>query len=322
MASACFPRRLCGLCRLPGHNRSNCNIIDLNDSSHVDDGPAGNSIVNRIRRERAERIRANGLKPMTKEEYCMAVYGFTCQDMHDFRREDAPIPLPDRKAVKLNTRERRAMTSQRVQPPAQAPPRPSSHTLAALAPPSDAGGITVSDITTDGMRYLVTVTRSSGRINVLSLQRGSVDRRRADRGQSLEQVVNDIVHEYVNQIQDRARSFAQQHRQEQERQRQQLQEQHAQRVRLIEQQQQREQHELRRVMEESMRNYRAPIAQATGPEPTATEPIEETTCPICMEPLTKTNHIVGKCGHQFHASCLCLNLVNTNACPCCRQQVV
>ena len=205
------------------------------------------------------------------------------------------------------------MTSQRVQPPAQAP------RVQHPAPPSDAGGITVSDITTDGMRYLVTVTRSSGRINVLSLQRGSVDRRRADRGQSLEQVVNDIVHEYINQIRDRARSFAQQHRQEQERQRQQLQEQHTQRIRLIERQ---EQHELRRVMEESMRNYRAPIAQATGPEPTASEPIEETTCPICMEPLTKTNHIVGKCGHQFHASCLCLNLANTNACPCCRQKIV
>ena len=136
MASACFPRRLCGVCRLPGHNRTNCNIIDLNDSSHVDDGPAGDSIVNGIRRRRADRIRANGLKPMTKEEYCMAVYGFTCQDMRDFRREDAPIPLPNRNAVKLSARERRAMTSQRVQAPtpASAPAEPQALPPAGPAP--------------------------------------------------------------------------------------------------------------------------------------------------------------------------------------------
>lgn len=297
MASACFPRRLCGLCRLPGHNRSNCNIIDLNDSSHVDDGPAGNSIVNRIRRDRAERIRANGLKPMTKEEYCMAVYGFTCQDMYDFRREDAPIPLPNRRAVKLSARERRAMTSQRVQPPAPAPQ------VQPPAPPSDAGRLTVSNIATHETRYLVTVTRPSGvRESTLSFLRASVDERMESRNQTLEQVINESVDYYYRNLQNRAQSFAQQHLQQ----------------RL----QQQEQRELRRVMEESMRNYRAPIAQATGPEPTATEPIEETTCPICMDPLTKTNLIVGKCGHQFHASCLCLNLANTNACPCCRQKIV
>lgn len=299
MASACFPRRLCGLCRLPGHNRSNCNIIDLNDSSHVDDGPAGNSIVNRIRRDRAERIRANGLKPMTKEEYCMAVYGFTCQDMYDFRREDAPIPLPNRRAVKLSARERRAVTSQRVQAPtpARAPQ------VQPPAPPSDAGRLTVSNIATHETRYLVTVTRPSGvRESTLSFLRASVDERMESRNQTLEQVINESVDYYYRNLQNRAQSFAQQHLQQ----------------RL----QQQEQRELRRVMEESMRNYRAPIAQATGPEPTATEPIVETTCPICMDPLTKTNLIVGKCGHQFHASCLCLNLANTNACPCCRQKIV
>ena len=99
MSSTCFPPRLCGLCRLPGHNRTNCNITDLNDSSHVDDGTAGDSIVNGIRRRRAQRIWEKGFNPMTKEEYCLTVYGMTWQDMCEFRREDAPIPLPNRRVV-------------------------------------------------------------------------------------------------------------------------------------------------------------------------------------------------------------------------------
>ena len=311
MASACFPRRLCGLCRLPGHNRSNCNIIDLNDSSHVDDGPAGNSIVNRIRRERAERIRANGLKPMTKEEYCMAVYGFTCQDMHDFRREDAPIPLPDRKAVKLSARERRAMTSQRTQAPTPAPaPAPQVQPPAAPAPQDPTVSITVSDT-----NVYAQVTRPNGSRHMLSFRRTEIERRMVYRGQTMEQVVSAAVRELFNR------------RQENDVIRNRIQRQISSAAAGIRQNYSefnanRPRDPVQRAMEQSMRDYSAPLAQATGPEPTATEPVAETECPICMEPLTKTNHIVGKCGHQFHASCLCQSLRQTNACPCCRQQVV
>ena len=109
MSSTCFPRRLCGLCRLPGHNRTNCNITDLNDSSHVVDGPAGDSIVNRIRRQRAQRIWAKGFKPMTKEEYCLSVYGMTWQDICDFRREGTPIPRPNRGAVRRQRQQKKRL---------------------------------------------------------------------------------------------------------------------------------------------------------------------------------------------------------------------
>ena len=311
MASACFPRRLCGLCRLPGHNRSNCNITDLNDSSHVDDGPAGNSIVNRIRRERAERIRANGLKPMTKEEYCMAVYGFTCQDMRDFRREDAPIPLPDRRAVKLSARDRRAMTSQRTQAPTPAPaPAPQVQPPAAPAPQDSTVSITVSDT-----NVYAQVTRPNGSRHMLSFRRTEIERRMVYRGQTMEQVVSAAVRELFNR------------RQENDVIRNRIQRQISSAAAGIRQNYSefnanRPSDPVQRVMEQSMRDYSAPLAQATGPEPTATEPVAETECPICMESLTKTNHIVGKCGHQFHASCLCQSLRQTNACPCCRQQVV
>ena len=109
MASGSFPRRLCGLCRLPGHNRTKCNITDLNDSSHVDDGPAGDSIVNGIRRRRAQRIRENGFIPMTKEEYCLTVYGMTWQDMCESRRQKAPIPLPNLRATRLQKQRKKRL---------------------------------------------------------------------------------------------------------------------------------------------------------------------------------------------------------------------
>ena len=82
--------------------------------------------------------------------------------------------------------------------------------------------------------------------------------------------------------------------------------------------------DLNEAVRQSMANLNAAQAQASEEEdePAAEEPIEETTCPICMEALTKTNHIVGKCGHQFHASCLCQNLAYSKACPCCRKTVM
>ena len=81
---------------------------------------------------------------------------------------------------------------------------------------------------------------------------------------------------------------------------------------------------LEEALRQSMATLNAAQAQASEEEeePAAEEPIEETNCPICMEALTKTNHIVGKCGHQFHASCLCQNLAYSKACPCCRKTVM
>ena len=314
MASACFPRRLCGLCRLPGHNRSNCNVYELNDSSHVDDGPAGDSIVNGIRQRRADRIRANGLKPMTKEEYCMAVYGFTYQDMRDFRRENAPIPLPNRRAVKLSARERRALTSQRAQAPAPAPAPPQVQPPAAPAQED----LTVS-IHDNNLTHYLAIVRAPGTTAVsLSFRRDEVNRRMLQQGQTLEQVIRQSVAEFMRNrrhrqaIADQARHLREREAQRLENIRRQYLEFNASRTR----------DPVERALEQSFREYSEPLAQATGPEPTATEPVEETECPICMESLTKTNHIVGKCGHQFHASCLCQSLRQTNACPCCRQQVV
>ena len=83
--------------------------------------------------------------------------------------------------------------------------------------------------------------------------------------------------------------------------------------------------DLNEALRQSMETLNAGQAQASEEEeeePAAEEPIEETTCPICMEALTKTNHIVGKCGHQFHASCLFQNFAYSKACPCCRKTVM
>ena len=59
--------------------------------------------------------------------------------------------------------------------------------------------------------------------------------------------------------------------------------------------------------------------------PQAKKVVEEDACPICMEPFTDVNHCVGRCGHQFHTTCLfkaCgANFAQRNKCPTCRQQL-
>lgn len=59
--------------------------------------------------------------------------------------------------------------------------------------------------------------------------------------------------------------------------------------------------------------------------PQAKKVVEEDSCPICMEVFTDVNHCVGRCGHQFHTTCLfkaCgANFAQRNKCPTCRQQL-
>ena len=51
------------------------------------------------------------------------------------------------------------------------------------------------------------------------------------------------------------------------------------------------------------------------------KPIEETTCPICLDTLGETNRSVGACGHQFHTSCMMKACQRKNSCPTCRQRL-
>jgi hypothetical protein len=51
------------------------------------------------------------------------------------------------------------------------------------------------------------------------------------------------------------------------------------------------------------------------------KPIEETSCPICLDTLGETNHCVGACGHQFHTSCMMKACQRKNSCPTCRQRL-
>lgn len=59
--------------------------------------------------------------------------------------------------------------------------------------------------------------------------------------------------------------------------------------------------------------------------PQAEKVVEEDSCPICLEAFTDVNHCVGRCGHQFHTTCLfkaCgANFAQRNKCPTCRQQL-
>jgi len=60
-------------------------------------------------------------------------------------------------------------------------------------------------------------------------------------------------------------------------------------------------------------------------EPESDDVFEESSCPICMEPLTNRNKLVSKCGHQFHASCIMTWLSGPRSacsnCPTCRKSM-
>lgn len=67
------------------------------------------------------------------------------------------------------------------------------------------------------------------------------------------------------------------------------------------------------------------VIQVPELPPQAKKVVEEDSCPICMEAFTDVNHCVGRCGHQFHTTCLfkaCgANFAQRNKCPTCRQQL-
>lgn len=45
-------------------------------------------------------------------------------------------------------------------------------------------------------------------------------------------------------------------------------------------------------------------------------------CIICMENIEEKNKIILPCGHEYHATCFCENIVkNNNKCPMCRIEI-
>jgi hypothetical protein len=48
------------------------------------------------------------------------------------------------------------------------------------------------------------------------------------------------------------------------------------------------------------------------------EPCATDACPVCMEPLKKTDLFVSRCGHQFHSTCMIIHIKKHDNCPMCR----
>ena len=45
-------------------------------------------------------------------------------------------------------------------------------------------------------------------------------------------------------------------------------------------------------------------------------------CPICLEPIeSERDRSMTRCGHLFHASCLCRSTMSNIRCPICRQSL-
>ena len=332
-----FPRRRCGTCRLPGHTKTNCNIYDLS-TAWDDIDPA--AAERRIFRRRQNEIMGRGLKPMTQEEYCQAVYGMSHSTLREYSRENKALPAPYTRVMKLNSRtsgvnERRNryqlhQASRHGYPP-HAPPSPTPEqripvaTSPPPAPSRERSPILEYNIDDESMRVLQHVTGVLEQEIQRWIAREHPDMVDVDMDTwfhttypDVERRLGDYFYEVAQwsrlahprpesprvtwaEIQP-ARIASQIVREEAE-------------------SQQEVQIDLSELLEQSM-NISYPQAQATQAPPKDATLIESEQCPICMEAFTETNHIVGKCGHQFHESCLMQCLRSTDACPCCRQQVV
>ena len=62
------------------------------------------------------------------------------------------------------------------------------------------------------------------------------------------------------------------------------------------------------------------VATATVAAP-VTNPIDATDCPICMDPLAKTNCCTTSCGHQFCLKCFVTHTKTKSNCPVCRADI-
>ena len=66
---------------------------------------------------------------------------------------------------------------------------------------------------------------------------------------------------------------------------------------------------------------KCPQAQTTKAAPAVPIPIETTDCPICMEPVGKTNCCTTQCGHQFCLKCFVTHTKTKSNCPLCRADI-
>lgn len=97
MATTGFPKRVCGSCRLPGHTSPYCNVCDR--EMYMMSTLRGRNAYE----ERQHEIRQSGYIPMSKTQYCMAVYGITVEDMRECRINNEELPRKNREACKAST---------------------------------------------------------------------------------------------------------------------------------------------------------------------------------------------------------------------------
>lgn len=334
-----FPRRRCGTCRLPGHTKTNCNIYDLS-TAWDDIDPA--AAERRIYRRRQNEIMGRGLKPMTREEYCQAVYGMSHSSLREHSRENRALPAPYTRAMKLKSRRsglnERRDRHQRLQAErtlgeiqqANAPPSPTPEqripvaTSPPPAPTREHRPIMEMNIDDESLRVLEHV------MGVLEQElQAWVAREHPD---MVDVEMDTWFHTTYPDVERRLEDFFYEiaswsqraHPRPEPPRTSWSQIQPATIATQIVREEPRAdeaQVDLTDVLRRSM-DIACPQAQATQEPPEDAPVIESKECPICMEAFTGTNHIVGKCGHQFHASCLMQSLRSTDACPCCRQRVL
>ena len=89
-----FPSRTCTICRLPGHTRTNCNILDPVLYARSWDEPAevAMRIQESVRQRITQRIEQSGFAPMTMSDYCLSVYGISLDEMKRRQRNNQGIP--------------------------------------------------------------------------------------------------------------------------------------------------------------------------------------------------------------------------------------
>lgn len=235
---------------------------------------------------------------MTKEEYCQAVYGMSLSTLREHSQENRALPAPYTRVTKLNSRrsgvnERRERYQRHQVENAQI--RPAMNVAPpVIAPPSppEEQRIPVMTEPPPAPRRDIPLSRLMDMV-----AEDDEDYEEEEDGEE-----EDFVNNYLMHLEDDLNEL--------------LRRQEGLDMALT------RSRDLDDLLHQTMTTASYPQSQATQAPPANATVIESDECPICMEAFTGTNHIVGKCGHQFHASCLMQCLRSTDACPCCRQQVV
>ncbi len=283
-----FPSRTCALCRLPGHTRNTCNIIDPVGYVNCWDNPS-------VLHVRTKRIEDAGYAPMTMRDYCLSVYGISFDEMKRRQRNNEGIP-------KQKSGNRKPQGYRRWQEMCASQERLRRERLKQER---------FRRVRLSQERLWLECLRQE-RLRQERLRREEFRNSRDPNALAQQGYRSNVVEDDVIVVEDdvipedvrQASIDAEMARQQS--------------VNNVFNAQAAEEQENVQAAEEPEVQM---MSKKNIQEETEVE-VEEETCPICLDTLGNTNLFITECGHKFHANCMISSLRVNGKCPCCRQKVL